>query len=103
MAGGSIVKSGSGPDLAKWPSRVAAPRRSGRISETKELYGSWGRDGFEIRLVDIPAWRLAVLDPVPCPRGSLGRAPLSGPCRRNASRLAWPRPSKDAVSNSSRH
>ncbi|MFF9494392.1 hypothetical protein [Streptomyces flaveolus] len=66
-AGGRIVKSGSGPDLEKWPSRVAAARRSGRIPETKELYGNWCRDGYEIKLVDIPAWRLAVLDPVPVP------------------------------------
>ncbi|SED95274.1 hypothetical protein SAMN05216533_1012 [Streptomyces sp. Ag109_O5-10] len=66
-AGGKIVKSGSGPDLEKWPSRVAAARRSGRIPETKELYGNWCRDGYEIKLVDIPAWRLAVLDPVPVP------------------------------------
>ncbi|MEW2154917.1 hypothetical protein AB0950_06405 [Streptomyces sp. NPDC007189] len=66
-AGGRIVKSGSGPGLEKWPSRVAAARRSGRVPETKELYGSWCRDGYEIKLVDIPAWRLAVLDPVPVP------------------------------------
>ncbi|SDG68659.1 hypothetical protein SAMN05216260_1266 [Streptomyces griseoaurantiacus] len=66
-AGGKIVKSGNGPGLEKWPSRVAAARRSGRVPETKELYGSWCRDGYEIKLVDIPAWRLAVLDPVPVP------------------------------------
>ncbi|WP_282697216.1 hypothetical protein [Streptomyces sp. CC208A] len=67
QAGGRIVKSGSGPDLEKWPSRVAAARRSGRIPETKELYGGWCRGGYEIKLVDIPAWRLAVLEPVPVP------------------------------------
>lgn len=66
-AGGRIVKSGRGPDLEKWPSRVATARRSGRIPETKELYGNWCRDGYEIKLVDIPAWRLAVLEPVPVP------------------------------------
>lgn len=65
--GGRIVKSGSSPDLEKWPSRVAAARRSGRIPETKELYGGWCRGGYEIKLVDIPAWRLAVLAPVPVP------------------------------------
>ncbi|MGV9568054.1 hypothetical protein [Streptomyces sp. NPDC003480] len=53
--------------MEKWPSRVAGARRSGRIPETKELYGSWCRDGYEIKLVDTPAWRLAVLDPVPVP------------------------------------
>ncbi|MFH9727074.1 hypothetical protein ACH4M4_29530 [Streptomyces sp. NPDC017254] len=36
-ARGRIIKSGSGPDLEKWPSCVAAARRSGRIPETKEL------------------------------------------------------------------
>ncbi|WP_242434170.1 hypothetical protein [Streptomyces sp. CB01580] len=66
-AGGRIVKSGSGPDLEKWPSRVAAARRSGRVPETKELYGGWCRGGYEIELVDIPAWRLAALEPVPVP------------------------------------
>lgn len=66
-AGGRIVKSGSGPDSANWPSRIAAARRSGRIPETKELYGGWCRGGYEINLVDIPAWRLAVLEPVPVP------------------------------------
>ncbi|MGX4693700.1 hypothetical protein [Streptomyces sp. JNUCC 63] len=66
-AGGRIVKSGSGPDLEKWPSRVAAARRSGRVPETKELYGGWCHGGYEIKLVDIPAWRLAVLEPVPVP------------------------------------
>ncbi|MER6461717.1 hypothetical protein ABT278_14735 [Streptomyces sp. NPDC001228] len=66
-AGGQIVKPGSGPDSEKWPSRIAAARRSGRIPETKELYGGWCRDGYEIKLVDIPAWRLAVLEPVPVP------------------------------------
>jgi hypothetical protein len=64
---GRIVKSGSGPDLEKWPSRVAAARRSGRIPETKELYGGWSRGGYEIKIVDIPAWRLAALEPVPVP------------------------------------
>ncbi|MEH0550890.1 hypothetical protein [Streptomyces sp. B21-101] len=59
--------------MEKWPSRVAAARRSGRIPEAKELYGNWCRDGYEIKLIDIPAWRVAVLDPVPVP-----------------SRLTWP-------------
>ncbi|SDO98583.1 hypothetical protein SAMN04487981_115114 [Streptomyces sp. cf386] len=34
---------------------------------TKELHGSWCRDGHEIRLVDTPAWRLATLTPIPVP------------------------------------
>ncbi|MFJ1648336.1 hypothetical protein [Streptomyces sp. NPDC088258] len=66
-AGGRIVKSGSGPGLEKWPPRVAAARRSGRVPETKELYGGWCQGGYEIKLVDVPAWRLAVLEPIPVP------------------------------------
>ncbi|WP_327268076.1 hypothetical protein OG233_06990 [Streptomyces sp. NBC_01218] len=66
-AGGRIVKSGSGPELEKWPSRVAAARRSRRIPKTKELHGGGCRGGYEIKLVDIPAWRLAALKPVPVP------------------------------------
>ncbi|MFF0425529.1 hypothetical protein ACFYUJ_14095 [Streptomyces sp. NPDC004520] len=59
--------SDSGAELEKWPSRVAAARRSGGIPETKELYGGWCRGGYEIKLVDVPAWRLAALEPVPGP------------------------------------
>ncbi|WP_223837666.1 hypothetical protein [Streptomyces venezuelae] len=66
-AGGRIVKNGSGLELEKWPSRVAAARRSRRIPETKELYGGWCRGGYEIKLVDVPAWRLVALEPVPVP------------------------------------
>ncbi|MFE1687438.1 MULTISPECIES: hypothetical protein [Streptomyces] len=66
-AGGRLIKSGSGPELEKWPSRVATARRSGRIPETKELYGGWCRGGYEIKLVNMPAWRLAPLEPVPVP------------------------------------
>ncbi|MFC8585259.1 hypothetical protein ACFUGD_12005 [Streptomyces sp. NPDC057217] len=73
QAGGRIVKTGSGPELEKWPSRVAAVRRSGRIPKTKELYGGWCRGGYEIKLVDVPTWRLAALEPVPVP-ARLGRS-----------------------------
>ncbi|MFB9524080.1 hypothetical protein [Streptomyces cremeus] len=66
-AGGRIVKSGSGQELEKWPARVAAARRSRKVPDTKELYGNWCRGGYEIKLVDIPAWRLAVLTPIPVP------------------------------------
>ncbi|MFD5145080.1 hypothetical protein [Streptomyces sp. NPDC058401] len=67
-AGGRIVKrEASGRETEKWPIRVAAARRSGKIPETKELHAGWCNDGYEIRLVDTPAWRLAVLPPVPVP------------------------------------
>jgi hypothetical protein len=64
-AGGRIVKSGRETD--SWPSRVSSARRSGRIPKTKELYGGWCREGYEIKLVDTPAWRLAMLEPVAVP------------------------------------
>ncbi|MEV7441289.1 hypothetical protein AB0O22_09065 [Streptomyces sp. NPDC091204] len=67
-AGGRVVKrEASGRETEKWPIRVAAARRSGKIPETKELHAGWCHDGYEIRLVDTPAWRLAVLTPVPVP------------------------------------
>ncbi|MEU9615165.1 hypothetical protein AB0D56_27000 [Streptomyces sp. NPDC048209] len=67
-AGGRIIKrEASGRETEKWPIRVAAARRSGKIPETKELHAGWCRDGYEIRLVDTPAWRLAVLPPIPVP------------------------------------
>ncbi|MFH8788899.1 hypothetical protein [Streptomyces roseoverticillatus] len=67
-AGGRIIKNSTrGPNAVNWPARVSAARRSGRIPKTKELYGGWCREGYEIRLMDIPAWRLAVLEPIPVP------------------------------------
>ncbi len=69
-AGGRIVKSTArGPNAVNWAARVSAARRSGRIPKTKELYGGWCREGYEIRLMDIPAWRLAVLEPIAVPAG----------------------------------
>ncbi len=67
-AGGRIVKrEASGRETEKWPIRVAAARRSGKFPETKELHAGWCHDGYEIRLVDTPAWRLATLPPIPVP------------------------------------
>ncbi|WP_306324426.1 hypothetical protein [Streptomyces venezuelae] len=81
-AGGRIVKSGSGLELEKWPSLVAAARRSGRVPETKEHYGGWCRGGYEIKLIDIAAWRLATLEPIPV-----------------RTRLAWPHTVVRAMQN----
>ncbi|MEU4730784.1 hypothetical protein [Streptomyces sp. NPDC023588] len=64
-AGGRILK--SGPDADAWWSRAASASRSGRIARTKELHWQRLREGVEIKLVDIPAWRLAVLEPVAVP------------------------------------
>ncbi|MEV6572228.1 hypothetical protein [Streptomyces sp. NPDC051577] len=67
-AGGRIVKrEATGRETEKWPIRVATARRSGKIPATKELHAGWRHEGYEIRLVDTPAWRLAVLPPVPVP------------------------------------
>ncbi|MGY4389028.1 hypothetical protein [Streptomyces sp. TE12347] len=67
-AGGRIVKrEANGRETEKWPIRIAAARRSGKIPAIKELHAGWCRDGYEIRLVDTPAWRLAVLSPVLVP------------------------------------
>ncbi|WP_329539361.1 hypothetical protein [Streptomyces sp. NBC_01358] len=66
-AGGRIVKTATGRDSVNWPSRIAAARRSTKLPKTKELHGGWCRDGYEIKLVDTPAWRFAVLAPVPVP------------------------------------
>lgn len=64
-AGGRILK--SGPDADAWWSRAASASRSGRIPKTMELHWQRLREGLEIKLVDIPAWRLAVLEPVAVP------------------------------------
>lgn len=57
----------SGPDADAWLSRAASASRSGRIQETKELQYWKCPEGVEIKLVDIPAWRLTVLEPVVVP------------------------------------
>ncbi|WP_331756510.1 hypothetical protein [Streptomyces microflavus] len=64
-AGGRVLK--SGPDADAWLSRAASASRSGRIPKTKELHWRKGHEGVEIKLVDIPAWRLAVLEAVAVP------------------------------------
>lgn len=42
-------------------------RKSGKIPRTQELYAYRTHRGYEIKLVDIPAWRLAELTPLPVP------------------------------------
>ncbi|MEU9620750.1 hypothetical protein [Streptomyces sp. NPDC048155] len=56
-----------GPHAVNWASRVSAARKSGKIPHTQELYGYRTHRGYEIKLVDIPAWRLAELVPIPMP------------------------------------
>ncbi|MFE4646137.1 hypothetical protein [Streptomyces sp. NPDC056730] len=57
----------TGPHAVNWASRVSAARKSGKIPHTQELYGYRTHRGYEIKLVDIPAWRLAALTPLPVP------------------------------------
>ncbi|WP_176482066.1 hypothetical protein [Streptomyces albidoflavus] len=57
----------SGPHAVNWASRVSAARQSGKIPHTQEIRGKQTYRGYEIKLVDIPAWRLAELTPVPVP------------------------------------
>ncbi|MFD5699838.1 hypothetical protein [Streptomyces lasiicapitis] len=65
---GCLIKSiESGPHAVNWASRVSAARKSGKIPHTQELYGYRTHRGYEIKLVDIPAWRLAELTPLPVP------------------------------------
>ncbi|MEU5231682.1 hypothetical protein AB0G82_20720 [Streptomyces anulatus] len=57
----------TGPRTVNWASRVSGARKSGKIPHTQELYGYRTHRGYEIKLVDIPAWRLAELTPLPVP------------------------------------
>lgn len=57
----------SGPHAVNWTSRVNAARKSGKIPRTQELHGYPTHSGYEIKLVDIPAWRLAELAPLYVP------------------------------------
>lgn len=50
-----------------WLCRAASASRSGGIPNPKELHWWKGREGVEIKLVDIPTWLLAVLEAVAVP------------------------------------
>ncbi|MFK4213355.1 hypothetical protein [Streptomyces sp. NPDC030920] len=56
-----------GPHAVNWTSRVNTARKSGKIPRTQELYAYRTHRGYEIKLVDIPAWRLTELTPLPVP------------------------------------
>ncbi|MFD8691377.1 hypothetical protein [Streptomyces sp. NPDC059651] len=57
----------SGPHAVNWTSRVNTARKSGKIPRTQELYAYRTHRGYEIKLVNIPAWRLTELTPLPVP------------------------------------
>ncbi|MCB5906493.1 hypothetical protein [Streptomyces pinistramenti] len=57
----------SGPHTVNWASRVNAARKSGKIPHTQDLRGKQTRRGYEIKLIDIPAWRHIEPAPVPVP------------------------------------
>ncbi|MFG2500339.1 hypothetical protein ACGFSB_19260 [Streptomyces sp. NPDC048441] len=56
-----------GPHAVSWAHRVSITRKSGKIPATQELHGNRTHRGYEIKLVDIPAWRLAELASLPVP------------------------------------
>lgn len=56
-----------GPHAVSWAHRVNITRKSGKIPATQELHGNRTHRGYEIKLIDIPAWRLAELAPLPVP------------------------------------
>nr|WP_237551823.1 hypothetical protein [Streptomyces sp. SID8367] len=63
-----LVKAiGSGPHAVNWASRISAARQSGKIPHSQELRGKQTYYGYEIKLVDIPAWRLTELTPINVP------------------------------------
>ncbi|MFE5603390.1 hypothetical protein ACFQ8O_29890 [Streptomyces coelicoflavus] len=65
---GSLIKPlEPGSHAVNWASRVSAARKSGKIPHTQELYGYRTNRGYEIKLVDIPAWRLVELIPLSIP------------------------------------
>ncbi|MGD3110877.1 hypothetical protein [Streptomyces sp. YGL11-2] len=67
-AGGSlVVKQEYGSGGPNWPARIRSAQRCGKLPEGKELVHGWRAGGHEIALQDIPAWKLAVPDPVPVP------------------------------------
>ncbi|MGW6532122.1 hypothetical protein [Streptomyces venezuelae] len=57
----------SGPHAVNWASRISAARQSGKIPHSQELRGKQTYSGYEIKLVDIPAWRLTELTPITVP------------------------------------
>ncbi|MET7618354.1 hypothetical protein [Streptomyces sp. NPDC005408] len=65
---GCLIKPiGTGPHAVNWVSRVNITRKSGKIPNTQELCGYHTHQGYEIKLVDLPTWRLAELAPLPVP------------------------------------
>ncbi|WP_329325002.1 hypothetical protein [[Kitasatospora] papulosa] len=57
----------SGPHAVNWASRISAARQSGKIPHSQELRGKQTYSGYEIKLVDIPAWRLTEITPINVP------------------------------------
>ncbi|WP_432003281.1 hypothetical protein [Streptomyces sioyaensis] len=67
-AGGSlVVKPHYGAGAPNWTARIRSAQRCGRLPEGKELVHRWRAGGYEITIQDTPAWKLAVLDPIPVP------------------------------------
>jgi len=67
-AGGSlVVKQEYGSGAPNWTARIRSAQFCGKLSEGKELVHRRRAGGYEITIQDVPAWKLAVLDPIPVP------------------------------------
>ena len=67
-AGGRIVvKQEYGVGAANWSARITSASRSKHLPDGKYVSSGWCRDGLEILLKDVPAWRTEVLDPITIP------------------------------------
>ncbi|MGW0731626.1 hypothetical protein [Streptomyces sp. NPDC002851] len=67
-AGGSLVVTQEyGVGAPNWTARIRSAQRCGKLPEGKELVHGWKAGGYEISIQDIPAWKLAVLAPIPVP------------------------------------
>ncbi|MEV0523959.1 hypothetical protein AB0I66_11075 [Streptomyces sp. NPDC050439] len=67
-AGGILVtKEAYGPGASNWSARIRSAQRCGKLPAGQELVHRWRAGGREITIQNIPAWKLAVLDPIPVP------------------------------------
>ncbi|MEU5308756.1 hypothetical protein [Streptomyces sp. NPDC021562] len=62
-----VVKQEHGAGAPNWTARIRSAQQCGKLPEGKELVHRWRTGGYEITIQDMPAWKLAVLDPIPVP------------------------------------
>ncbi|MFJ9710899.1 hypothetical protein [Streptomyces sp. NPDC101234] len=67
-AGGSLViKQEYGAGAPNWTARIRSAQQCGKLPEGKEMVYRWRAGGYEITIQDMPAWKLAVLNPIAVP------------------------------------